>query len=65
MSVYGKISAHGVDVSTNCNELNGTGLKYNIGSVVQVRQLQSNNQYCFACASTDSKDEQGSIGKTG
>ena len=27
MSLYGKPSANGVDVSTNCNELEGTGLK--------------------------------------
>jgi hypothetical protein len=64
MAIYGKISAHGVDVSTNCNELNGTGLRENLGSVVHIRQLQPNNYYCFACASTDSKDEQGGIGDT-
>lgn len=65
MSIYGKISAHGVDVSTNCNELQGTGLREPVGTVMHVRQLLPNNHYCFACASTDTRDEQGPIGKTG
>ncbi len=30
MTLYGKPSANGVDVSTNCNELDGTGLKNRI-----------------------------------
>lgn len=30
MTLYGKPSANGVDVSTNCNELEGTGLKNRI-----------------------------------
>jgi|JI6StandDraft_1071083.scaffolds.fasta_scaffold39694_2 hypothetical protein len=66
MSIYGKISAHGVDVSTNCNELQGTGLReVGMGTVVHIRQILPNNHYCFACASTDNRDEQGPIGKTG
>ena len=65
MSIYGKISAHGVDVSTNCNELQGTGLRERVGTVVHIRQILPNNHYCFACASTDNRDEQGPIGKTG
>jgi hypothetical protein len=56
MSIYGKISAHGVDVSTNCNELQGTGLRERVGTVVHIRQLLPNNHYCFACASTDNRD---------
>lgn len=56
MSIYGKISAHGVDVSTNCNELQGTGLREPIGTIVHIRQLLPNNHYCFACASTDNRD---------
>ena len=53
MSLYGKISANRVDVSTNCNELQGTGLKRKMGKVVKVSNLLPNDMYCFAVAGTN------------
>lgn len=64
MSIYGKISANGVDVSTNCNELEGTGLKNKIYEVVRVTNLQVNNVYCFAVAPTNEESQVQQIGKT-
>lgn len=53
MSLYGKPSANGVDVSANCNELQGTGLNNRIDQVVKVTDLKPNNIYCFAVAATN------------
>lgn len=53
MSLYGKPSANGVDVSTNCNELEGTGIKNRIDEIIKVRNLKANNLYCFAVAATN------------
>jgi hypothetical protein len=50
MSIFGKISANGVDVSTNCVELTGTGMKQEIGKTVKISNLIPNNVYCFAVA---------------
>ena len=64
LSLYGKVSANGVDVSTNCNELEGTGLKRKIGKVVKTTGLTTNNLYCFAVAGTNENEELKPIGKT-
>jgi hypothetical protein len=56
MTLYGKISAHGVDVSINCDDLVGTGIKKKVGSIVRVTNLNSNFLYCFACAATNAKE---------
>jgi hypothetical protein len=48
MKLFGKISANGVDVSANCDELVGTGIKHPLGKVVKVSHLKANNNYCFA-----------------
>ena len=53
MSIYGKLSANGVDVSLNCVELEGTGIRKNIGKTVKVSSLNCNNLYCFAAAGID------------
>ncbi len=53
MSLFGKPSANGVDVSVNCNELEGTGLKNRAEQVVKVKELKPNNVYCFAVAATN------------
>ena len=50
MKLFGKISANGVDVSTNCDELVGTGTKEPVGKIIRVSHLQPNNNYCFAVA---------------
>lgn len=64
MSIYGKPSANGVDVSTNCNQLEGTGIKNRIDEVVRVNNLKPNNIYCFAVAATNEESELQPIGKT-
>mgnify|MGYP003419304564 CR=1 FL=1 len=56
MTLYGKISANGVDVSTNSNTLSGTGIKRSISSVIEVKNLESNAIYCFACTGTNGKN---------
>ena len=48
MKLFGKISANGVDVSANCDELIGTGIKHPLGKVIKVSHLKENSQYCFA-----------------
>jgi hypothetical protein len=48
MKLFGKISANGVDVSTNCDELVGTGTKEPVGKIIKVSHLKPNNNYCFA-----------------
>ncbi len=53
MSIYGKPSANGVDVSLNCTELTGTGVRKEIGKTVKVSSLIPNNLYCFAAAGID------------
>ena len=50
MKLFGKASANGVDVSTNCDELVGTGTKEPVGKIIRVSHLQSHNNYCFAVA---------------
>ena len=57
MSLFGKPSANGVDVSHNCDELEGTGLKNKINEVVRVSNLKPNNIYCFASAATNEENE--------
>ena len=57
MSIFGKPSANGVDVSHNCNELEGTGVKNRRDEVVKITNLKPNNIYCFASASTNDEDE--------
>lgn len=39
MKLYGKVSANGVDVSTNCDDLMGTGTKESVGRVIKVDHL--------------------------
>lgn len=63
MTLYGRKSTNGLDVSTNNNSLEGTGIKRSIGSVIEVKNLEPNNIYCFACTATNSLNEEGSIGK--
>jgi hypothetical protein len=53
MSIYGKPSANGVDVSINCNELEGTAIKMDIGKTVKISSLKPNGLYCFAAAGVD------------
>ena len=53
MSIYGKPSANGVDVSLNCIELEGTGIRKDIGKTVKVSSLKCNNLYVFAAAGVD------------
>ena len=65
MSIYGKQSANGVDVSLNCTELEGTGIRKNIGKSVKIAGLKSNNLYCFAAAGIDNYEDNMGIGKTG
>jgi hypothetical protein len=65
MSVYGKPSANGVDVSLNCVELEGTGIRKNIGKTVKVSSLAPNSLYCFAAAGTDNYEDSMGIGRTG
>ncbi len=50
MKLYGKIAANGVDVSTNCDQLMGTGIKQPLGKIIKVSHLNNNNFYCFAVA---------------
>lgn len=64
MSVYGKPAANGVDVSTNCNELEGTGHKNGLDQIVRITNLKPNDLYVFAVAPTNSEDEIEPIGKT-
>jgi hypothetical protein len=65
MKLYGKISANGVDVSTNCDELVGTGTKEPVGKIIRVSHLQPNNNYCFAVAPLNTvTSELMDIGKT-
>ena len=64
MSIYGKPSANGVDVSYNCDELEGTGIKNHIDEVVKITNLKPNNIYCFASAPTNQEEELEQIGKT-
>jgi hypothetical protein len=40
MVLYGKIAQNGVLVSTTCTELQNTGVRYPIGSLVSVGHLQ-------------------------
>lgn len=56
MSIYGKPSANGVDVSLNCTELEGTGIRKEIGKTVKVSSLSANNVYCFAAAGVDQNE---------
>ncbi len=65
MSIYGKPSANGVDVSLNCVQLEGTGIRKEVGKSVKVSSLSANNLYCFAAAGIDQNDEIMRIGKTG
>lgn len=57
MSLFGKPAANGVDVSHNCNELEGTGIKNKIDEVVRVTNLKPNNIYVYATAATNNEDE--------
>ena len=50
MVLYGKVAANGVNVSTTCTDLQNTGTRNEVGSVLQIRQLLSNEGYCFAVA---------------
>lgn len=56
MSLFGKPSANGVDVSVNCNELEGTGCKNGLDQIVRVTHLKPNDVYCFAAAPTNSEE---------
>ena len=53
--MFGKPSANGVDVSTNCNELEGTGHKNGLDQIVRVTGLHPNDVYVFAVAPTNSE----------
>ena len=65
MCLFGKPSANGVDVSHNCNQLEGTGIKLKKTEAVRITNLKANNIYCFASASTNEEEELQPIGKTG
>jgi hypothetical protein len=66
ISLYGKKSAHGVNVSLTCTELNNTGRRHEPGEVVRVDGLTENEAYCFAVAAWDAREEvSGGIGETG
>ena len=65
MSVYGKPSANGVDVSLNCVELEGTGIRHEMGATVRVSSLTPNTLYCFAAAGVDQGEQVMEIGQTG
>jgi hypothetical protein len=56
MSIYGKHSANGVDVSLNCVELEGTGIRKEIGKSVKISSLNPNSLYCFAAAGVDQSE---------
>jgi hypothetical protein len=56
MKLFGKVSANGVDVSANCDELIGTGTKATFGSIIKVSHLKPNNNYCFAVAPINEDD---------
>jgi len=42
MSIFGKESANGVNVSLTCNELNNTGIRQTIGAIVTINGLKRN-----------------------
>lgn len=66
MVLYGKVSANGVNVSTTCTDLQNTGIRNKIGSVIQIRGLNPNEGYCFAVAGFNVNEKQSKkIGKTG
>lgn len=65
MSIYGKASANGVDVSLNCVDLEGTGIRKDVGKTVKVSSLEPNNLYCFAAGAIDSYEDSMGIGRTG
>lgn len=56
MSIYGKPSANGVDVSLNCTELEGTGFRKEMGKTIKISSLTPNNLYCFAASGIDQND---------
>lgn len=58
MVLYGKVSAHGVNVSTTCVDLQNTGIRCNIGSVVQIGALVQNEGYCFAVTGFNINEKQ-------
>jgi len=66
MAVYGKVSAHGVFVSKTNVDLTNTGVRYNVGSVVTIPNLLSNEKYCFAVGAFNGNEElsNDSIGTT-
>ena len=37
MVLYGKVAANGVNVSTTCTDLQNTGVRNEIGSVIQIK----------------------------
>lgn len=65
MSIYGKKAANGVDVSLNCVDLEGTGVRKDIGKTVKVSNLEANSLYVFAAAGIDNNEDNMGIGKTG
>jgi hypothetical protein len=66
MALFGKVSAHGVGVSVTSNELNNTGIKYPLGSILQVNNLLQNESYCFAAAAYNADNKvSNDIGLTG
>ena len=50
MAMYGKIAQFGVDVSLTSTELQNTGTRYPVGSIVTIPNLRMNEKYVFACA---------------
>lgn len=53
MKLWGKVSANGVNVSANCDQLMVTGTKQPVGKVIKVQHLAPNNIYCFAVSPLD------------
>jgi hypothetical protein len=50
MAMYGKLSQNGVDVSLTSTELQNTGTRNPIGSIVTIPNLRMNEKYVFGCA---------------
>jgi len=66
MSMYGKVSQNGVDVSLTSTDLQNTGTRVKNGAIVTITNLRVNEKYCFAAAGYNPQEKViNGIGKTG
>jgi len=67
MAIFGKVSQNGISVSATSNDLQNTGTRLPIGSIVTIGKLRMNEKYCFAAAAYDSREKviNNEIGATG